>query len=301
MCASTVRTRRRGTITLRRLLPAVRLFASPTPQLDVAVFRRDSFGSARPARRRAFAPAADPLRFLSEAGRAYPTAVTSDAPCRRMVPRRGFHPSTPLVLTCPRARWTDGLADQPPGQGRSSRTPVRARGPHNPERLQLARLLLVGEGGRGCITIRHTSHGQSTSFTTLLGTRLVRAMGPVEPPPYVTFGAETPLAPQGWCLSPTSATDLLSWALRGCLALKLEGLRPSDHRDRLDPPARVAHARARAALSTATLASHCWHHQPWVAARFDAVQASCGPTYRLLGDSESNHDPFRYSPPPRAR
>jgi hypothetical protein len=57
---------------------------------------------------------------------------------------------------------------------------------------------------------RHTSRGWNTSFESRLRTRPVKVMGPGETLPHVTFDAETPLAPRGWRLSPTSATNLLS-------------------------------------------------------------------------------------------
>jgi hypothetical protein len=88
--------------------------------------------------------------------------------------------------------------------------PLRQRDAHNPERLQLVRLHFVSEVDRECTTNRHTSRGWNTSFESRLRTRPVKVMGPDETLPHVTFDAETPLAPRGWRLSPTSATNLLS-------------------------------------------------------------------------------------------
>jgi hypothetical protein len=75
--------------------------------------------------------------------------------------------------------------------------PLRRRDAHDPERLQLARLHLVGGVDRECTTNRHTSRGWDTSFESRLRTRPVKVMGPDGSLPHVAFDAETPSAAKG--------------------------------------------------------------------------------------------------------
>jgi hypothetical protein len=179
-----------------------------------------------------------------------------------MVPRRGFHSSTPLVPSYPRARRTDGLYDQPPGQGRSYLAPVRVTRYSQPRTPSV-----------GSTPPRRRRRPQVHNDSPHFSRPEHQFHDPPANPPCQGYGSRRAATPRHLRRRSAACSAGMMPLTNLCNRLVVMSTlwTPSSQARGLAPfrpprPTRLScprsHAHIRAALSTATSASHCWHHRP---------------------------------------
>jgi hypothetical protein len=179
-----------------------------------------------------------------------------------MVLHRGFHPSTRLVPSYPRARRTDGLDDQPPDQSHSYRAPVKAT------RSSQLRTPSVGSTPP-CRGRRPQVHNDSPHFSQPEH----HLHNPPANPPCQGHGSRraatlrhlrrrSAACSAGMMPLTNLCNRLVVMSTPWMPSSQARGLAPFRPPRPTRPSCPRSHAHIRAALSTATPASHCWHHRP---------------------------------------